>query len=183
MKAANRTDQTNVPDTLKGSTSCLDCLGVCVCVCICVCVQTKLPGCCSVWKAIGIEPLSWNTIVLACVYCICLCVRPFYLLKHNTDTWEDAGGPLALSSSARLSSTPHRPPFGLLNFSALMVGPGVSLEICVRWSFGVCVTHPVCNQNKQGASETLWQFDLLVFCLNFTWKTTGIVPFFPLLFF
>lgn len=42
MKAANRTDQTNVPDTLKGSTSCLDCLGVCVCVCICVCVCFQL---------------------------------------------------------------------------------------------------------------------------------------------
>lgn len=38
MKAANRTDQTNVPDTLpqrQHLSSCLDCLGVSVCVRVC----------------------------------------------------------------------------------------------------------------------------------------------------
>lgn len=77
MKATCRTDQSYVPDTLPQRHH----------LCFHLCIQTKLPVCCSVWKAISIEPLSWNTIVFASVYFVWwpvfVCTL-FYWLKRDT---------------------------------------------------------------------------------------------------
>ncbi len=160
MKATYRTDQTNVPDTLPQRhhlCSLFDC--------VCVCVQTKLPGCCSVWKAISIEPLSWNTIACVCVYCVCLCVfvRGLFTCCNATLIPERTpGAPSAPTGEGKAVLTPHGPPFEFFSVFGRCSRVSGNVFVSVRCGFGI--THPVCHQIECAASVFLILADLFFFC-------------------
>lgn len=173
MKAIYRTDQTNVPDSLPQRhhlCSRLDC------VCVCVCIQTKLPVCCSVWKAISTQPLSCNTIAFVCVYCVYSRV-PFLPAVIQHGYLRGRKGPLAPVSEGRLSWHPTGRP---LHFSAFSVGVSVCLEMCLcvcgwGWHHTSCLP-PDCTGCL---SVTYFGSFSFVFCLDILfWKATGKIYFF-----
>lgn len=100
-KATSRTDQTNVPDTTPQRHH--------------LCMQTKLPHCCSAWKAVGAEPLSTKRdSVCECAFCLspCYFFVPFIPAETpHLSPERTREARLTTSSGGRPSSTSLRTAF------------------------------------------------------------------------
>lgn len=137
-------------------------------------VRTMPPCCCAAWKAVGTEPLSWNTIV--CFWGVCvlsvgaglsLCAALFTCWNITLIPERTPWGPFGPKQWRQaVFNTPHS---ALLSFSTIYSGCwGESRNVVQLWG----ITHPVCCVCKQ----QMWQRLCLLFCqfdlYVFVWTRT-----------
>lgn len=120
------------------------------------------PCCCAAWKAIGTEPLSWNTIVRFWGVCVLsvgagvsLCAALFTCWNITLIPERTPWGPFGPKQWRQaVFNTPHS---ALLSFSTIYSGCwGESRNVVQLWG----ITHPVCFVCKQ----QMWQRLCLLFC-------------------
>lgn len=115
------------------------------------------------WKAISIEPLSWNTI--ACVYCVRLCVFVCGLFTCcNTTLIPERTPGAPQPARAGCLNTPQAALWIFQRFGCLHASRNVFVS--VRCSFGVGITHPVCHEIECAAFVFLILVVWSVFFVN-----------------